>query len=150
MTGYQRRGFTLAEMIVVLIILAVTAALTAPAFMRLLDNDVELTPMEELASLFRGARLASLERRVTVTLTLDPATGRYRADSAGTVGSGLLTEGALDMTNGLSLYSDSARVRFTFTPAGSAFGDSLSVRAGTEMAMVTVDSKNGMMRAEPR
>lgn len=150
MMADSRRGFTLIEMIVVLIIVAVLAWLTAPAMMRMMAPHAEEGDATPLTALLRGARRASIERGVVVALTLDPVGARYRADSIGARGVGLLGEGEIIMQDGVSLETDSARVRFTFRPDGSVFGDSVMVRGQYGSAVVSVDRWTGAIRIDAR
>lgn len=150
MSESSRRGFTLIEMIVVLIVIAVTAGLTAPAMMRMAgapDDDSDAAP---LSALLRGARRQALEGGSVVTLILDPRDARYRADTAGPRGAGLLSEGELTLDPGVTLESDSLRVRFTFRPDGSVFGDTLTVRGRWTSSRISVDQWTGAIHVDAR
>ena len=72
MTARSRRGFTLIEMIVVLIVIAVTAGLTAPAMMRMAGPAADDSDAAPLTALLRGARRQAIEGGSVVTLILDP------------------------------------------------------------------------------
>src|SRR5688500_3030079 len=117
-----RRGFTLIEMIVVLIVIAILAGLTGPALMRSMVPHSDEGDAMPVAALFRSARQVAIERGLFVALTIDAAGGRYRADSTGARGTGLLSEGAIALDEGVTLETDSLRVLFTFRPDGSVFG----------------------------
>jgi hypothetical protein len=54
------------------------------------------------------------------------------------------------MDEGVSLEADSARVRFTFRPDGSVFGDSITVRGQYGASLVTVDRWTGAVRIDAR
>jgi prepilin-type N-terminal cleavage/methylation domain-containing protein len=149
MSGRGRDGFTLIEMIVVLIVIAVTAGLTAPAIMRMgaPADEGETAP---LTALLRAARRQALEGGAVVTVIVDPEDARYRADTAGPRGAGLLSEGALTLDEGVTLESDSLRVRFTFRPDGSVFGDTLTVRGRWSASRVSVDRWTGAIHVDAR
>lgn len=145
-----RAGFTLIEMIVVLMIVSIITWLTAPALMRAVSphaNDGEATA---LAALLRSARREAIARGVVVALTVDPAGARYRADSIGARGVGLFGEGDIALDEGVALETDSARVRFTFRPDGSVFGDSVTVRGRDGAVLVSMDRWTGAIRIDAR
>ena len=150
MSARRRRGFTLIEMIVVLIVIAIIAGLTAPALVRLGGTSEDTSDAAPLAALFRGARREAIERATTVTVVLDPAAARYRADTSGPRGSGLLAEGQLALGDGVVLESDSLRLRFSFRPDGSVFGDTLTVRGRWESSRIAIDRWTGAIHVDAR
>ena len=146
----SRAGFTLIEMIVVLIVVAVTAGLTAPAMMRMTGTAADASDAAPLTALLRGARRQAIEGGSVVTVLLDPEGARYRADTTSPRGAGLLSEGELTFDPGVTLESDSARVRFTFRPDGSVFGDTLTVRGRWTTTRVSVDKWTGAIHVDAR
>ena len=96
------------------------------------------------------ARREAIERGIVVSLTLDPAGARYRADSVSVRGAGLLAEGEIALDEGVSLATDSARVRFTFRPDGSVFGDSVTVHGQWSSSVVSLDRWTGAIRIDAR
>ena len=150
MSAVVRRGFTLMEMIVVLIVIAVTAGMIAPAMMRMSGVSTDDSESAPLSALLRSARREALEGGAVVTLIIDPKEARYRADTSGPRGAGLLGEGALALESGVSLESDSLRVRFTFRPDGSVFGDTLTVRGRWTSSRVSVDRWTGAIHVDAR
>jgi prepilin-type N-terminal cleavage/methylation domain-containing protein len=146
----MRRGFTLIEMIVVLLVIAVTAGLTAPAMMRMVSAPADESDAAPLAALLRGARRHALESGSVVTVVVDPKDARYRADTSNPRGAGLLSEGELAFDQGVTLVSDSLRVRFTFRPDGSVFGDTLTVRGRWTSSRLSVDRWTGAIHVDAR
>ena len=143
-----RRGFTLVEMVVVMIIAAVAVGVTAPALMRMAGvrgDEGDATP---LAALLRAARREAVEGGVVASLYLDPETRNFRIDTAGPAGAGVLTESLLEMDPGVTLANDSLRVRFIFRPDGSVFGDTLMVHGQWGSSRVSVDRWTGAIRVE--
>ena len=145
-----RHGFTLIEMIVVLIVIAVIAGLTAPAMMRMAAPEVDASDAAPVAGLLRAARRQAIEGGSVVTLILDPEEARYRADTSGPRGSGRLSEGPISIGEDVTLESDSLRVRFTFRPDGSVFGDTVIVHGRYASARVSVDRWTGAVRVDAR
>ena len=150
MTDRASRGFTLIEMIVVLIVIAVTAGLTAPAMMRMASGQTDDSDAAPVSALLRAARRQALEGGSVVTLILDPKDARYRADTSSARGAGLLSEGELALEPGVTLESDSLRVRFTFRPDGSTFADTLTVRGRWATSRVSVDRWTGAIHVDAR
>ena len=150
MSDRQRAGFTLIEMIVVLIIIAVLAGLTAPAMARMVSPHLDDGDALPVAALFRSARREAVERGLVVSVTLDAANARYRADSAGVRGTGLLSEGTLELDEGVSLETESLRVFFTFRPDGSVFGDTITVRSRWSTSRVSIDRWTGAIHVDAR
>ena len=74
----SRGGYTLMEMIIVMVIMAVASSLVAPALV-----DLGRTPQhrtaESLLSLLNATRRLAIDRNVTATLILDPKSGDYRS-----------------------------------------------------------------------
>lgn len=165
-----RPGFTLLEVIVVLAILAVVAAATAPA-LRL--GQGEPTGLDaatrRLTELFRMARDSAVQGAAPVTVVLDPALGVYwmEIERPGTLADqafemdrvggrrlaqrplaqrlapvGLAVPIPLELPPGVRIEHDS-RLRFVFRVNGSVFGDSVVVRRALEQRVVHLNPWTG-------
>src|ERR1043165_3333033 len=75
-----RRGFTLWELTMVLLILAITATLAAPALARF-GTEQPATAADAALGLLHDARKAAIDFHVTSVLWLDPKTLRYQLDT---------------------------------------------------------------------
>ena len=144
-----RRGFTLLEMGIVLAIMAVSAMLVAPALSRMGQGKPPGVG-DDVIKLLTDARTISIQRNETVTLRLDPTSGRYRADTVGVAGSGELGEGTMTLGAQETLVTDLPRLVYVFHPTGAAFADSVLVRGTGAAALVTVDPWNGVAYATAR
>ncbi len=71
------RGFTLIEVVVVVLVLGIVAAVTVPAFQRLDGRDELATAADQVAGVLRSARLTSLERGAPVEVIVNPSQRRY-------------------------------------------------------------------------
>jgi general secretion pathway protein H len=127
-------AFTLVELLIVLAILGLTAAVVVPALPRLVPDDPLTQSTGEVVGLLREARGAALERAAPVTVTLDPATGRYWTGD---------TSAVLHLAEGVTLSADTNRVSFTFTATGPAHGPVVLVRAPDGARQVGVDRWTG-------
>jgi prepilin-type N-terminal cleavage/methylation domain-containing protein len=160
-----RAGFTLVEMVVVLLILAALAAATVPALRSELAPDDELTAATRtLEAVFRLARDSAARGGAPVTVVIDSVTQQVwfvvpprpgsaaddelaevpeRAPRPGTLGRAdtpAFEPGAiLDLPRDVRLEVSRARARFTITPHGLALGDSLTLRRGASAIHLTLD-----------
>jgi len=135
------RGFTLIELVVVLLILGLTLAAVAPAFAARRDHSLD-TAVDAIAMLLRTARNTALETAVPTAVTIDPASARVwvRADA---VKNPLDTSFAIAVPAGTDYSAASARVRFVFDPRGGATVDTLMVSSARGRWSVTVDTWTG-------
>jgi prepilin-type N-terminal cleavage/methylation domain-containing protein len=146
----KRRGFTLMEMVLVLLILGIIFVMVVPSVTSIGRDPEEGKPWKEIADLLRSSRDLALKNAVTVRLVLDPQSGRYQADTAGARGGGLAYEGELSVGMAMYVEADSARAKFVFRPDGSAFADSLIVRQMGYATKVWVDPYTGEVLIEDR
>ena len=146
---HRRCGFTLFEMAIVLAIMALGAALAVPALSRLGTGKAPEAAAGLLAIL-HDARKSAIDRNVTVSLRIDPLTGRYRADTTGVAGTGKFVEGTMLLDATETLVTEQARLRFFFRPTGAVFADSVLVRGLGTTVLVSVDPWSGLARTDAR
>ncbi|MBK6495645.1 MAG: GspH/FimT family pseudopilin [Gemmatimonadetes bacterium] len=143
----SRRGFTLLEMSITLAVLLIASGLVVPALV-----DFGQTPARRTAGalieLLTTARHIAIDSNVTVTVVLDPETGRYRADSTGLLGSGPVSEGEVAFDGLEELVTESARLTWRFRPDGGALGDTVVVRGQEGSLVLSVDRWNGVARTD--
>ena len=144
-----RRAFTLWEIATVLLIIAIVASLTAPAFARLGEERAE-TSEDALVKLFRDTRSLAIEHSVEARLLVDPKTGHYRVDTTSSFGSGPVTEDTLRFAATEGLESELPRLRYVFRPSGAGFGDSVTVRGADSTRVLRIDTWSGMPHAIAR
>jgi prepilin-type N-terminal cleavage/methylation domain-containing protein len=142
-----RSGFTLWELTMVLLVMAIAASLAAPAFARF-GTDQPAGAADRLIGLLRDAHKASIDFNATVTLRMDPKTLKYQLDTSGVSGSGRLAEGTLDLGLTRTLVTDEPRLTYVFRPSGVAFADTVIVRGGNLPLVVRVDPWSGVARAD--
>ena len=144
-----RRGFTLWEIATVLLIIAIVASLTAPAFVKLGDER-DKTSEDILVKLLRDTRTLAIEHAVEATLLIDPENGHYRVDTTSSFGSGRVVEDTLHFAAADKLESSLPRLRYVFRPTGAAFGDSVIVRGSDSTRVLIMDPWSGMPHAIAR
>lgn len=140
-----RAGFTLVEIVVVLLVLGVAAGAVAPALLR--DggpqDPVDRTA-EELAALLRSARHRAVAEGQATVLVLDPASGRYWLEGDS------VREGVVERAPGVTLSAATPRVRFEFASTGGAWGQPVVVAGAVRGAVVTVDPWTGEAGVQAR
>jgi type II secretion system protein H len=164
-----RRGFTLVEVGVVLVVLALAAAVAVPAFRRLFEEDELTTAVGRVEMLFKVARDSAIASGTPVTVMIDSVTGHVwidapRAESAADAltaspvdpfapvfrmsaiprrEEAVDTGQSLELPPSVRLELTRARARFTFTPGGGAFADSLMLTTNLGAVLVTADPWTG-------
>lgn len=163
----NRGGFTLVEMVVVLLILAVAAAVTVPALLEPRQEEELDAATRRIETLFRLARDSAARAGVPVTLTVDSVTGgvwlepeRVRSDvveratsltsrlqppRSGASMAGPAGE-SLELPATVRLELTAARARFTFAHGGASFGDTVLLRRGAAVRVITLDPWSGHAR----
>jgi prepilin-type N-terminal cleavage/methylation domain-containing protein len=144
-----RRGFTLLEMSIVLAVMAISALLVAPALSRMGQGKPPGVG-DDVVKLLADARQIAIDRNETVTLRLDPVSGRYRADTVGVSGSGELGEGTMTLGAQEALVTDLPRLVYVFHPTGATLADTVLVRGAGAAALVWVDPWSGVASAAAR
>lgn len=140
-------GFTLWELTMVLLVLAIAATLAAPAFARF-GADQPPGGADAMLGLLRDARRAAIDLNSDVTLRLDPRTLDYAIDTSGVAGSGAFASGVLDLGATQMLVTDLPRLQYVFRATGAAFADTVVVRGGRVPLTVRVDPWSGIARAD--
>ena len=125
----NQKGFTLVEVIVVLIILAAMAALAVPAFRRVVQEDDMTVATRQLEALFKLARDSAIKSGMPVTVWIDsvssgvwlvgPAQDTASVAAAATATTGLraVPGEPLDLPAAVRIELTRTRSRFRFTPA---------------------------------
>lgn len=154
-----RAGHTLTEMLVALAILGVSVGAVVPALVSAREEDGATRASRALAELLHHTRARAADLGVVVTLVIDPASGRSWTaegsdaplvkDSMAVSLVAVLAE-ARSAGEVVGIASDRARVRWTFTPSGPAFGTPVVVYDATYSVVIGVDRWTGEVHAQPR
>ena len=154
-----RRAHTLTEMLVVLAILGVMAGAVVPVLLASRDEDEVTRTARTLVELLQRSRASAAELGATVTLVVDPATGRAWM-SAGDDAPLVEYVAAESLAESLSrsrhagrtvaIVAEGPRVRWTFAPSGLAFGQSVLIHDPMRGVVVGVDRWTGEVYATPR
>jgi Tfp pilus assembly protein FimT len=145
----SRAAFTLWELTMVLLVMAIAAGLAAPAFARLGEGQSSGNA-DALMGLLHDARKAAIDHNATATLRLDPKTLKYQLDTSTVDGFGTMAAGQLDLGLSQTLVSDQPRLQYVFRPTGAAFADTVTVRGAAVPLIIRVDAWSGVARADSR
>lgn len=142
----SRAGFTLAELLVVILILGLSAAVVAPA-MHAGPADSLAAATDDVVRLLESARRSAADRALPVRLTLDPS-GRFRAEARSGDSTIVLADSTLAL-GGARLDSERPAV-VTFDPLGTATPATLRLRLHSATRTVRIDRWTGAVRREVR
>jgi prepilin-type N-terminal cleavage/methylation domain-containing protein len=133
----NRRGVTLIELVVVIMLMAIVAGVAAPAFTSF-DRRTP-TGVDAVVDLIRHARLTAVEQGRAVTLTIDPATARYWLDAPDTTD-------VLALPQGVTLSAMQPRVHLRFAPTGGVDADPILVHEQNAVTPIVLDRWTGELR----
>ena len=138
----MRRGFTLLELMVVLVLLAITATAAVPAFLAGTTQSPERRAAGALADVLLRTRDAARASGAAATLVLSPEDGRFwitTRDSSAT--------GTLPLGNAIRIVNTEKRIACRFEARGPASPCTITV-TGIRTLTVRVDAWSGEIRAD--
>ena len=127
------------EMAVCLVIMAVAASVVVPAFSRLGSGKPESAGDQLLALLKHFA----IERNYGVTVRIDPVSSRFRVDTTGTGGMGVMMDTTFTLGDAETLETSLDRLMFTFKPTGAVLGDTVIIRGIGSTNVLSVNPWTG-------
>ena len=140
----SQSGFTLLELVVVLVTVGVLSAVTIPAFSAGPPDDPAVMGASEVVSLLRSARSRALERAQSVTLRIDGQTRMFVLATEASDSIEEIAQGIVTLPQGTTLGTTTASsALFRFAATGAARGDTVFVRGGGPAVAVWVDRWTG-------
>ena len=146
--GRLAAGFTLIEVVVVLVLLGIVAGVTVPALRDWAPQDALSVASDQVVRVLRSARAEALHRGVETRLMIDPDQGGYRLEIDSTGAPPVVHEGRFRLPEGTQLRGNSVRALYRFTATGMARGDSLWLSSQEGSRLVIVDSWTGEARVQ--
>jgi Tfp pilus assembly protein FimT len=144
------RGFSLADLIVAMAIMATVTALAWPWFSGFLQATRVKAGAQELSTIINGARQLAIARNTLVCVTLTSNSAVYRtgvsaACAGGAVFVGALTkaDGTIPLTNSMQISGTTANVVFTNLGAASTAGTYTVRDPATNKTMQVVVAASG-------
>lgn len=159
----RQYGLTLIELLVTLSILALVAAVVAPALARRAPADDLTRAAAEVRAVLTHARQTALANGATVTLMIDPVNARYWIEPADASteqtsdASSRLRARATDasppdsiaLPPGVQIVATAPRVQYVFSPTGPAFGEPVTLVHEGRSVRVALDPWTGSPRVQP-
>lgn len=136
----RRRGFTLVEVVVVLLILGAVTAVTVPAFRDAPTTAGVQRGAEEVRRLLDRARATARANGHAVTVTIDPRSARWWLDRPALTG-------RIELQRDVSLWSDAPRATVVFAAAGAANAARIAVQGGGRTIPIVIDPFTGQVDA---
>jgi len=142
----RSRGFTLLELLVVLAIVALAAALVVPNIPSVIGATRLTTAAQVTGAFLREARALAIVEGVAVDFEIDPRSGAYRfADRAKSINPGV----ALVLTTMLPAgRAPGSPGVVRFYPDGGASGAVIRLERGGTLRVVAVDPLTGRVRVD--
>lgn len=143
-----QRGFTLVELLVVLVVVGLIAALATPRFHRAMPGLRLETTSGELAAALRHSRAEAIRSNRDTALDVDLAARSFRPSDA--VRATAIADGiAVEVVSaaGEAPADDVARIRFF--PDGTSTGGRITLAGGGRSVSVTVDWLTGRVDLAP-
>ena len=145
--GDDETGFTLVEMLVVLVILAVTATFAVPLLWGGSGSERLATASSELATALRVTRSAAITNNRQTTLTIDVDRRRFGSTAVPERSFAPNIEAKLTFASGIR--SVTSEGGFRFFPDGSSTGGDVTLSLRGKQAKLCVDWLTGTVRESP-
>jgi general secretion pathway protein H len=141
--GSMPRGFSLMELAIVLLILAITAAVVAPGVARTADGARARAEVGAVAAFLRSAREHAVVRQQAVEVRVDDETHTLVMRRSGQAGEAAL-QAARPVSPLLRIVADPPPAAVTFLPHGMSTGARFAIATpGPRAYVITVDPLTG-------
>lgn len=145
----RRDGFTLAEILVVLVVIGIVSAAVAPALVRGSRPRPAAAAAAQVRDLLADTRRAAVRRGVPVAIEFDTRAGTYHVetDPGDERVAVTIAKGTLSLPNGVVYDPPASRRRFVFDALGTGWGPKVVLRGEGQVATVEIDRWTGVVDA---
>lgn len=140
-------GFTLAELLIVLTILSLTLAISAPAFGRVLSGRSDQAKLDRFYFSISQARRQAVRTSSEVVFTLNVETGSYRLEGGPLQGQ-LPEDWAIDAIAARSERSVKEEIGIRYWPGGASTGGEITLSHQGAKTLIKVDWLTGLATRE--
>ncbi len=143
-----RRAFTLIEVMIVVAIVGLMAAISAPSLLAMIQKDGMRKAVSDVTDLLSSARAAAILTGQTIDVSFRPADNRLDSSigKSVTLPDGIAMEGI-----GINLmdFSETEVSRVRFFPNGTCDELTLVLHSGDDWRKITLEFSTALAKAEP-
>ena len=145
---FQWQAFTLIEIMIVVAIIGLMAAISAPALLAMLQKDGMRKAVSDVTDLLGDARAQAILKGQTTDVSFHPADNRLDSSTGKsvTLADGIAMEGI-----GINLmdFSETEVSRVRFFPNGTSDELTLVLHSGDDWRKITLEFSTALAKAEP-
>jgi prepilin-type N-terminal cleavage/methylation domain-containing protein len=147
MVRFQRQAFTLIEVMIVVAIIGLMAAIGAPSLLAMIQKDGMRKAVSDVTDLLGDARAAAILKGQNTDVSFHPADNRLDSSIGKSV---TLPEGIAMEGIGINLmdFSESEVSRVRFFPNGTCDELTLVLHSGEDWRKITLEFSTALARAE--
>jgi len=145
---FRRQAFTLIEIMIVVAIIGLMAAISAPALLSMLQKDGMRKAEADVTELLGDARAQAILKGQTTDVSFRPADNQLDSSTGKSV---TLAEGIAMEGIGINLmdFSETEVSRVRFFPNGTSDELTLVLHSGDDWRKITLEFSTALARAEP-
>jgi prepilin-type N-terminal cleavage/methylation domain-containing protein len=145
---FQWQAFTLIEIMIVVAIIGLMAAISAPALLAMLQKDGMRKAVGDVTDLLGDARAQAILKGQTTDVSFHPADNRLDSSTGKSVA---LADGIAMEGIGINLmdFSETEVSRVRFFPNGTSDELTLVLHSGDDWRKITLEFSTALAKAEP-
>lgn len=145
---FPQRAFTLIEVMIVVAIIGLMAAISAPSLLSMLQKDGMRKAESDVIELLGDARAQAILKNETTTVSFHPADNRLGSSIGKSV---ILPQGVAMEGIGINLmdFSETEESRVRFFPNGTCDELTLVLHSGADWRQITLEFSTALARGGP-